>query len=344
MHAAAVHDPLDVAFDRSPPRTAVEALSVRLNAGRNVRQRVAAPGLEPSKHAAAPALPSPLTLPPPCWASALADTMASKVDLTMPQLPVYHTDPIVLANAKSSANPNGWADPDDANEATLRQRNTWKDGVLTSLLDAGIAIDAGGKPCNPFEPLEHRRGRYLLGKWGPNHAADPILTAEPSNPGGPWRVLVVTRGDCGLSALPGGMIDDEENEDMRGYTRTIQREIVEEAAEESGAVQRALAKGEVVYTGYVHDPRNTHNAWIETVAVWGHLTAEEADALVLRPAADGETTTSYWMDMVDDGIDEMYASHPTWVHTVQRKLAAGDRPRAAGCPAPLAAFDVMLTE
>ena len=238
----------------------------------------------------------------------------------------YFTDQVVLANVKSSGNPLGWADEENLKEDVLRRRNTWNDGTLVSLSEAGILFDSAGKPCNPFEDFTFRNGRFLLGKWGPNHAADPILTTDPVSDGKPFRVLVVIRGDCSLSALPGGMIDDEENTDQRGYTRTIQREIVEEATEPSMALQHALANGEVVYTGYVHDPRNTKHAWIETVAVWGHIFGSDAACLQLRSAADGETQSSYRMDMTEENIRELYASHSDWVRIVLRKLLAGDMP------------------
>lgn len=241
---------------------------------------------------------------------------------------VYYTAPIVLANQKTLTNPHGWADEWDVPMAALEQRETWKDGKLVSLKMADVKF-VDGKPLNPFEPESERYGRYLLGKYGPNHAADPILTADAKEPGGPPRVLVVVRADCGEKALPGGMIDDE---DEKHYTRTLQREIEEEALEASEAAdkaKKALAEGEVVYTGYVKDPRNTNNAWIETVAVWGHITAEEADALVLRPAPDGETTSAFWMDLIGPRVDELYASHSTWVHAVAQKLAAGERPGCA---------------
>lgn len=238
----------------------------------------------------------------------------------------YFTDQVVLANVKTSSNPLGWADEEYPNEGALQRRNTWKDGALVSLLEADIRFDAAGKPCNPHEEFAFRNGRFLLGKWGPNHAADPILTTDPISDGEPFRVLVVTRGDCSLAALPGGMIDDEEDTDQRGYTRTIQREIVEEAAEPSVAVQNALANGEVIYTGYVHDPRNAKHAWIETIAVWGHISSLDASSVTLRPAADGETRSSYWMDMTENNIRELYASHPDWVRIVLRKLIAGDMP------------------
>ena len=47
-------------------------------------------------------------------------------------------------------------------------------------------------------------GRGLLGKWGPNHAADPIVTRfDPSRPDR-LQVVAIKRKDTGDWALPGG--------------------------------------------------------------------------------------------------------------------------------------------
>lgn len=54
-------------------------------------------------------------------------------------------------------------------------------------------------------------GRGLLGRWGPNHAGDPVVTRwAQSSPGDQRRVLeivLITRRDTKELALPGGMVD-----------------------------------------------------------------------------------------------------------------------------------------
>ena len=50
------------------------------------------------------------------------------------------------------------------------------------------------------------RGRGLLGKWGPNHAADPIVTRfHPQT--GQLQMVAIKRKDTGDWAIPGGMVD-----------------------------------------------------------------------------------------------------------------------------------------
>ena len=67
-------------------------------------------------------------------------------------------------------------------------------------------------------------GRGLLGKWGPNHAADPIVTRfDPSRPD-QLQVVAIKRKDTGDWALPGGMVDSGETVSL-----TVKREFEEEA-------------------------------------------------------------------------------------------------------------------
>ena len=52
-------------------------------------------------------------------------------------------------------------------------------------------------------------GQGLLGKWGANQAADPIVTRlQPGT--ARLQVVVILRKDTGVWALPGGMVDDGE--------------------------------------------------------------------------------------------------------------------------------------
>ena len=54
-------------------------------------------------------------------------------------------------------------------------------------------------------------GRGLLGRWGPNHAGDPVVTRWAKHrENGPEKVLeviLINRRDTGELALPGGMVD-----------------------------------------------------------------------------------------------------------------------------------------
>lgn len=77
-------------------------------------------------------------------------------------------------------------------------------------------------------------GRGALGRWGPNHAADPVVTRWKMASG--ERILhretkqpilqfvCIQRRDCGEWAIPGGMVDPGEHVSV-----TLQREFQEEA-------------------------------------------------------------------------------------------------------------------
>ncbi|VDK28084.1 unnamed protein product [Anisakis simplex] len=51
------------------------------------------------------------------------------------------------------------------------------------------------------------RGRGVLGRWGPNHAADPIVSMFRQ---GRLHFIGIERHDTHEWALPGGMVDPDE--------------------------------------------------------------------------------------------------------------------------------------
>ena len=99
------------------------------------------------------------------------------------------------------------------------------------------------------------RGRGELGRWGPNHAADVIVTRTTSD--GMHMALLCTKnvGD-GKSALcwPAGMVEP-------GHTvpQTLRLELMQEAVKDSDAVDKLFAECDTgtVYAGHVDDWRNT---------------------------------------------------------------------------------------
>ena len=54
-------------------------------------------------------------------------------------------------------------------------------------------------------------GRGLLGRWGPNHAGDPVVTRwakdQEANKPKVLEIVLIRRKDSGELALPGGMVD-----------------------------------------------------------------------------------------------------------------------------------------
>ncbi|KAK7939712.1 hypothetical protein WMY93_003038 [Mugilogobius chulae] len=191
--------------------------------------------------------------------------------------PVCHTDPAVVKKPK-------WADPEIG---TFSPKFNALDGDVDRRSFEGNYRLENGKPLNP-RGRTGVTGRGLLGRWGPNHAADPIVTR--------WKK------DCGEWAIPGGMVDPGEQ-----ISLTLQREFSEEALNslelpksEKTKLHERITKlfsspGLEVYKGYVDDPRNTDNAWMETVAVNFH--DESGDSVSELPLQAGMMPDKYsgWM-------------------------------------------------
>ena len=71
--------------------------------------------------------------------------------------------------------------------------------------------------------------------------------------------------------------------------------------------------------GYVDDPRNTDNAWMETVAVNFH-DASGVGVGKFPLAAGDDAGDVQWKDV--DAQLKLYASHASFIQTVAKKLDA----------------------
>ena len=268
--------------------------------------------------------------------------------------PTQFTAGSVRANG-ADVNPKGWADPHNFSAIPK------EDWAARLSYEGDIKIGTDGLPRNP----RGRTGmceRGLLGKWGPNHAADPIVTRfapedEPDiSDEKPWKksrlqVVAIKRRDCGAWALPGGMVDVGESVSV-----TVRREFAEEAghhladpvlhARFEQLSARLFSSGQVVYRGYVDDPRNTDNAWMETTAFHFHCDAEMAALLPLHAGDDAADVTWLDVDDADERYVRLYASHKQLVDQVAAKLKAGreDDKVAAGFKRPRNDADENATE
>lgn len=184
------------------------------------------------------------------------------------------------------------------------------------------------RPLNPFGRTGIT-GRGILGRWGPNHAADPIVTRWKRNVQGDrvknsitaksiLQMCAIERHDCHEWAIPGGMVDPGEI-----VSATLKREFMEEALstsdESSELISNFFNSGTEIYRGYVDDPRNTDNAWMETVAVNFHdETGERVGKFELNAGDDAAKVK--WMD-IDRNV-KLYASHSDMIREVVRLLDA----------------------
>ncbi|KAM8970315.1 ADP-ribose pyrophosphatase, mitochondrial isoform 2-T2 [Sarcophilus harrisii] len=193
--------------------------------------------------------------------------------------PVEYTAVSVLAGPM-------WADP-QISERNFSPKFNEKDGHVERKSQNGLYEIENGRPRNPAGRTG-LIGRGLLGRWGPNHAADPIITRwkrdssgnkviHPHSGKNILQFVAIKRKDCGEWAIPG------------------------------------------VYKGYVDDPRNTDNAWMETEAVNYHdETGETMDNLALEAGDDAGKVK--WVDISDKL--KLYASHSQFIKLVAEKRGA----------------------
>lgn len=76
-----------------------------------------------------------------------------------------------------------WADPDIHLPEFKPKWGQVDGGVNRVSFNGAYEIDKTGCPINPIGRTG-LRGRGLLGRWGPNHAADPIVTRWKRAPNG----------------------------------------------------------------------------------------------------------------------------------------------------------------
>lgn len=240
--------------------------------------------------------------------------------------PVSYTAPSVLKKPV-------WADPETG---SFSPKFNAVDGTVDRTSFQGSYKVENGKPLNPCGRTG-LTGRGLLGRWGPNHAADPIVTRwkvdasgakihHPATKKPILQFVSIKRNDCGEWAIPGGMVDPGEEVSL-----TLQREFSEEALNslslsesEKADIHKRIRKlfesqGFQVYKGYVDDPRNTDNAWMETVAVNFHDEAGNSVSELPLQAGD-DAGQVQWVDV--DSSFSLYASHSHFLELVARERKA----------------------
>ncbi|MFF8618539.1 NUDIX domain-containing protein [Streptomyces sp. NPDC015350] len=119
-------------------------------------------------------------------------------------------------------------------------------------------LDARGWPLHPAGRTG-RTGRNL-GKWGENQAADPIVVAGV---GDQRRVLLITRDDIEVEAIPGGMVDPGE---------TAPAALVRELREETRVDLRDHTPV-ILGRGLVADWRESDQSWVASTFALYHLDA-----------------------------------------------------------------------
>ncbi len=197
--------------------------------------------------------------------------------------PTEFTAPVVLD--KNTL----WADPQDISAVTHD---------FTSF-EGDVKFNSKGIPLNPIGRTG-LKARGVLGKWGANFAVDGIVTTlNPSS--NQLEVLTITRCDTGETALPGGMVDAGET-----AMETRNRELGEEVSVTPADLANHLYE-KTLGSGYVDDPRNTDNAWMETTIIHTHLAYENASAM--QVCAGDDASDFKWLPITPESLSSFYANH-----------------------------------
>lgn len=259
------------------------------------------------------------TARPPCYPKR---TTFLKQDWDSEELsytPTEWTHEFVLKNAENLATGKRWADTESPSPEILGKRRCFVDGTNRPVSEA---CKYNSKRKRYLFPGGRTGlvGRGLLGRWGPNHAADPIVTRYHN---GKLQVILVLRNDGSNElAFPGGMVDPGAT-----HTQTLRDEFTQEAARENGAVDTLFStcsRG-VVYRGPVDDWRTTDEAWIETHAEHFHATDAISQMLDLTTSDPSEVKSVNWYDV--DSVSKLYASHKDWLTIVATKMQSTDTPQ-----------------
>lgn len=131
--------------------------------------------------------------------------------------------------------------------------------------------------------------------------------------------VAIERKDCGEWAIPGGMVDPGESVSV-----TLKREFSEESMNSESMDEKTKEKvdqqlsewfkdGLDIYKGYVDDPRNTDNAWMETVAMNFHDESGDKFGKLNLHAGD-DAGKVQWITISKDL--NLYASHADFIKQV----------------------------
>lgn len=208
----------------------------------------------------------------------------------------------------------GWAGPTEPKTGDYHP--TFQENALVPMDISSCAYDEFAMKFRNPKGKTGLQGRGMLGCYGPNHAADAIVTR--TNPDTrSHEVLLVTKnvGDTSCLAFPAGMV-----EPGCDVPATLRKELVEEALEDTTAVDELFSecRKRVVYRGHVDDFRNTDEAWMETTAVWFHASPQVAAKLALETTDTQEIRGVAWYPV--HSVTQMYASHIDWLETVRGEL------------------------
>ena len=230
-------------------------------------------------------------------------------------LPKEYNAPVLVSDPKPE-----WADEQVVPSAEIGGRLIFDKGESTTVAAVCELDSTTDRYRNPWGQTGVS-GRGLLGCWGPNHAADNIVTREVKDK--VVEVLLVRKnvGDSSTFAFPAGMVEPGQT-----VSQTLKAELIQEAVKDDSDSQESFVnrlfspecdRGSV-YKGQVDDYRNTDHAWMVTTAQWFHATKEVGEGLCVAVADKDEIASAAWYKI--DDVTKMYASHMDWLNLVKARL------------------------
>ncbi|CAF1295785.1 unnamed protein product [Adineta ricciae] len=236
--------------------------------------------------------------------------------------PVEYTTSKILRNPKA----------DSPDPSKITKYNQIDNKIDRRSFTGLYAIDPiTNRPLNPIGRTG-MTGRGRLYHWGPNHAGDPVVTRWKRDGNGlvicrrrnefdrlkpVLEFVAIQRRDNKQWALPGGMVDPGEN-----VSETVKREFQEEALREGideTYIKRLFSNGHKLFESYVDDPRNTDNAWMESIAMHFHDETGQLTAKIDLNAGD-DAEKAVWCPV--DRTLELYACHKDFLKAAVDRLDA----------------------
>ncbi len=214
-------------------------------------------------------------LNPPCYPArqALAPSEISWEVYVCAYIPPYFVADSVLKN-DCEKNPQERVDSDPEDVSKV-------DHDFVSF-EGNVLFDRNGFPLNPMGRTGIV-GRGLLGRWGRNVVVCPLISRI--NREGLFEILLVQGKNDDFWVLPGDVKNGNES-CMDALPRVLK---------EKTRLDLDFCGATTYYEGYVDDPRNTDNAWVEVVCMGLHFDCENETPL--NPIGFGNIQKAEWVSM-----------------------------------------------
>lgn len=189
-----------------------------------------------------------------------------------------------------------------------------------------INFDASGHPMNPVGRTG-MAGRGVLGNWGPNHAADPLVCRiNPDN--NRLEFALIVRFADKFVALPGGIVEAGQTiteartrefaEEALGYEDSFaeldeyeKKKLINKKTEELKKIFGEFKSEDILYQGIVDDFRNTDWAWMVTTVI---LTFLGKFNVKLKAGSDASAVGWYEYNQFHPSSNQKYyANHEVFI-------------------------------